>query len=650
MVDTSIFTQNQRTWLAMCGGLDKRIENIVGSGFDLRYIDLHGDPKTNNYVSPAAMPFVNEEWLDSMFSLLATDAYLTDEDLLTDPGKWEFMVKMFNGNRFLCRNHFLEKVSHPLFLRLRQILKHAGLDLGTEPSSEKNVLLPDCYSYPNFDVLTEAYPEMETFEVIEKRHRRDHYPDFRLYPYLTEAEMDRVYPASGLLRIQEIDDFSEKILGGRFHAPEAFVSKCWSGPRREGRLTAIRRNPGMIRFMTKADMFHLLDVRGVLKHCLDHGWVTRFNHDKVFNALQTDEDRAILLEWDNKNNMQDQMKKLEETRMSSDPFSTTTMRKDWFVCHKDGGVYLRLKSYVSSEILYIPSKVGGVPVLHIQTPMENDHSEGSIWWTDVKSVMVDSELPYVLLKPLRSSKIWDQRMQAFGEGDLRIVPGAILKDNTICYSLGGPELDLPEGIEDIPEGIFNGRDYERIHLPLSLKKIGEAAFSFCHEIKEADIPCPVETSAFEGCSGLEKVRINGNIGKRAFFGAKSLRQIEVGPSCRFIGDEAFSGWYDDLRDSDIAELRLFRVNIGRMTFKNRRIRKAEFIGCEFGDPEPVRKSYPVQVRDMNLVVDELYLTRCWGILENVAPSEQAAGLYRGKDNHVKINTIRYGNRSEDSLV
>ena len=556
---------------------------------------------------------------------------------------------MFNENRFLCRDYFLEKISHPLFLRFRQILKYAGLDLGTEPSSEKNVLLPNCYSYPNFDLLTAAYPEMETFEVIERKYRRDSYPDTRLYPYFTEAELDVVYPSPALLRVQEIDDFSEKIINGKFNAPEAFVARFWSGPRREGRLMAIRRNPDMIRFMTKADMFHLLEVRGVLKHCLDQGWVTRFNHDKVFNALQTDEDRAILLEWDGQHNMQSQMEKLEETRMNADPFSTTTLRKDWFVCHKDGGVYLRLKPFISSEILYIPSKVGGVPVLYIQTPTDKDRSDGSVWWTDVKSVMIDADLPYELLKPLRSSLIWDQRMQTFGEGPLKIVPGAVLKGNTICYSLEGPELVLPEGVETIPDGIFNGRNYEKIHLPLSLEKIGEDAFSFCRNIKEADIPCSVDRSAFEGCSGLEKVRINGNIGKRAFFGANSLRQIEVGPSCRFIGDEAFSGWYDDMKNADIAEIKLFRVNIGRTTFRNRHIKKAEFIGCEFGDPEPIEKNVIVKNKDMYLVVDELYLTRCWGVLENVAPGEWDVGFYRGKDNHLKINTFRYKNRSEDSF-
>lgn len=71
-----------------------------------------------------------------------------------------------------------------------------------------------------------------------------------------------------------------------------------------------------------------------------------------------------------------------------------------------------------------------------------------------------------------------------------------------------PELDVPEGVEDIGANAFRGTNLERVHLPNSLLEIGPEAFKACKGLAEINIPESVQllgAGAFENCQSLVKV-------------------------------------------------------------------------------------------------------------------------------------------------
>ncbi len=96
------------------------------------------------------------------------------------------------------------------------------------------------------------------------------------------------------------------------------------------------------------------------------------------------------------------------------------------------------------------------------------------------------------------------------------------------------ELNIPEGVEEIPNGCFYGLvDATSINLPNSLKKIGAEAFRSCNKVKEIRIPDNVSfigQGAFDDCEKLEKVFLGRGISciqYGAFFKCKSIKQVHV---------------------------------------------------------------------------------------------------------------------------
>lgn len=89
---------------------------------------------------------------------------------------------------------------------------------------------------------------------------------------------------------------------------------------------------------------------------------------------------------------------------------------------------------------------------------------------------------------------------------------------------GLTEYTIPEGVETIAECAIGGFNYslETLHLPSTLKTIGQEAFERCYKMKEIVIPAGVETIenyAFQGCP-LSKVTVEATtppvLGKQVF--------------------------------------------------------------------------------------------------------------------------------------
>ena len=77
-----------------------------------------------------------------------------------------------------------------------------------------------------------------------------------------------------------------------------------------------------------------------------------------------------------------------------------------------------------------------------------------------------------------------------------------------CESLPS-DLDIPEGVESIGNIAFFQTNIEKVHLPTTLKNIGNGAFSHCEDLVEISIPAVIETigmNSFRGCNSLKEVK------------------------------------------------------------------------------------------------------------------------------------------------
>ena len=82
-----------------------------------------------------------------------------------------------------------------------------------------------------------------------------------------------------------------------------------------------------------------------------------------------------------------------------------------------------------------------------------------------------------------------------------------------CNNWNLLEIEIPEGIEDIPPFCFSGCDYlEKVTFPSTLKVIGNNAFSECTSLKSIILPKNLEiidNHAFYNCQELNSIKYNG---------------------------------------------------------------------------------------------------------------------------------------------
>ncbi len=110
---------------------------------------------------------------------------------------------------------------------------------------------------------------------------------------------------------------------------------------------------------------------------------------------------------------------------------------------------------------------------------------------------------------------------------------------------------LPEGMENIPDGYFEGQDkLEMVALPSTTKTIGKNAFKGCTNLTEIHLPTHVKTigeSAFEGCTSLPSIKLPyelETVGSSAFRGCTALNRVDTNysatPALTTVGSYAFA--------------------------------------------------------------------------------------------------------------
>ena len=113
---------------------------------------------------------------------------------------------------------------------------------------------------------------------------------------------------------------------------------------------------------------------------------------------------------------------------------------------------------------------------------------------------------------------------------------------------------LKIGAKTIGRGAFKGcENLEKVTIEEGVKTIAYQAFYGCKSIKSLAIPASVETLAgnentfsgegsFEGCNALASLKIGAQtIGRGAFKGCGTLKEVTIEKGVKTIKDEAFSG-------------------------------------------------------------------------------------------------------------
>ena len=137
----------------------------------------------------------------------------------------------------------------------------------------------------------------------------------------------------------------------------------------------------------------------------------------------------------------------------------------------------------------------------------------------------------------------------------------------IVGSAGLKHVEIPEGVEKITDFAFYNSEVESIKLPDSVKRIGDEAFSHCHNLKEINlgnsvkqignyvffrdenlitIELPSTLQEVESCifikSGIKNVTLNEglkNINRNAFSGT-NIEKLYIPGSVKHIGINAIS--------------------------------------------------------------------------------------------------------------
>ncbi len=115
-----------------------------------------------------------------------------------------------------------------------------------------------------------------------------------------------------------------------------------------------------------------------------------------------------------------------------------------------------------------------------------------------------------------------------------------------AYTGADADVHIPEGVEEIADGVFKGLAWlTGITLPSTLKKIGSYAFKGCRRIKKLDIPAGVTSIgeyAFHRCHDLEELtfpKTMTEVGSHAFLYCDNLQRVVMeGP--KHLGKAVFS--------------------------------------------------------------------------------------------------------------
>ena len=109
------------------------------------------------------------------------------------------------------------------------------------------------------------------------------------------------------------------------------------------------------------------------------------------------------------------------------------------------------------------------------------------------------------------------------------------------------ELELPEGIEEVPEFICEGcRELRKVMLPSTTKRIMHGAFNCCSKLSEINLPDSIElieSGVFRLCDSLKRLDLPSNIDEisEEMFYASGIESIEIHKNITGIRQWAFWG-------------------------------------------------------------------------------------------------------------
>lgn len=118
-------------------------------------------------------------------------------------------------------------------------------------------------------------------------------------------------------------------------------------------------------------------------------------------------------------------------------------------------------------------------------------------------------------------------------------------DNFEDYRDKITEVELVNGLTEIPDDCLRETQVETVKLPGSVTRIGKRAFFGCKVLREVTLDydlTEIDDSAFEECDLLERLWNNASlkrIGNRAFYNCMRLLDYELPLSLTEIGDYAF---------------------------------------------------------------------------------------------------------------
>lgn len=131
------------------------------------------------------------------------------------------------------------------------------------------------------------------------------------------------------------------------------------------------------------------------------------------------------------------------------------------------------------------------------------------------------------------------------------------------YTGSAEEVAVPERIEDRPVNQIGASAFAwndriaRVHLPETLRAIGDKAFYNCRALRSVEIPGSVASigdDAFNFCTNLRAISIPDSvaeIGREAFARCDQLRTVFLGSSLRHLGEGAF--YCDDALEAFVVD-------------------------------------------------------------------------------------------------
>lgn len=142
-----------------------------------------------------------------------------------------------------------------------------------------------------------------------------------------------------------------------------------------------------------------------------------------------------------------------------------------------------------------------------------------------------------------NSLYWDGSAVFYDDSVNYVIQNGVLT----AYNGWQRHLVVPDGVTEIADRVFYGKDIDTVVIPEGVKKIGEAAFQNCKSLYYVELSDDLESigsHAFQGCSSLPGIVITGPVtivDEYTFNSCTSLRYIAFPETLTTIGTSAFEG-------------------------------------------------------------------------------------------------------------